>query len=620
MSVAFVQRTYVSTASSLNFAAASVSGHLLIVVASYSGSGTLTPPAGWTQIFFVSNNVSSIYEHQCAWWKISAGEQTLSGFTFSGGPGSGYWAALEYSGTDTTSPIDGVSTGAFASGTTTATCPSSTPSQPQEMAIALYGANISSDAGWTPPSGWTERVDGSDQANGSHTVGVSELARGTSTSATGTVTAVYGGSVAGTSIIGSQFHIKRANSAPTCGSVTAPAAGATVDASTTITWNAGSDPDGDAIVYDLDYSTDNGSSWTGITTGVSATSYAWTTSAIASSTACLVRVRARDALGATSAYSQSGLFTISHNSPPNAPTNLNPSGSTTIDCTAAQIFSWTFSDPNAGDTQSKFDLQYRVGTGAWTTVTQTTTSPSCTFAANTFTSGSSYEWQVRTYDSQGAVSAWSSSAFFTAATPPATPGITSPANGSTIGTQSGTVAWSAPSQADYQVRKVADNAGAADTTTIYYDSGDVVSSTARNAALSYPVNNRYEHLQVRIKNAGLWSSWADVRVYVSYTPPATPTLTATADPLNGRIVITFSDPAPTGSQPTVSSHDVYVRTAASSAVTDPGRPYSATGIRIAAAVGGTSWTDYLPGSLIAYEYQLVANGSNNTSTPSAWTS
>jgi hypothetical protein len=307
------------------------------------------------------------------------------------------------------------------------------------------------------------------------------------------------------------------------------------------------------------------------------------------------------------------------NTPPNAPILSSPANNATIDRGITQRFAWTFSDPDVGDSQSAFDLQYRVvGTTPWTTVSATTPNAFYDFAASTFAAGN-YEWQVRTYDSQGVVGPWCSSSFFTAATAPAQPTITAPVNGATV-QNTATLTWSAPNQTDYQWRRVADNAGSADTSTIYQDSGDVVDSTTRSVTLTFDTNNRYEHIQVRIKNAGLWSSWADIRVQVSYTPPTTATFTMAADPTTATRTLTITNPAPGSGVPATSYNDVYVRTAASSTVADTYRPYSATGTRIGTALAtNTAFVDRTPaGSPVVYEYRVVSVASNGTASDSGW--
>lgn len=299
------------------------------------------------------------------------------------------------------------------------------------------------------------------------------------------------------------------------------------------------------------------------------------------------------------------------NTAPNAPTLTNPIGSAVIDLTASNVFTWTFSDPDTGDTQSAYELRYRiVGAGSWTTTGMVTSAVSSrTIAASTFAAGD-YEWQVLTYDAIGAVGPFSSSSFFTAASPPATPTITSPSSGATISSSTSSIVWSTPNQTSYQVRKVADSAGSPDTATVYYDSGEVVDSAARTASLTFPTNSRFEHLQVRVKYSGLWSSWASVRVQVSYTAPATPTAVVTSNSPTGAVTIAATHPTPTGSQPTVTGFDLYRRTVGD----------TSTGIRVAANVAPTSsFVDWSVASGTAYEYRALDLGNNNTSTYSAWT-
>jgi hypothetical protein len=69
--------------------------------------------------------------------------------------------------------------------------------------------------------------------------------------------------------------------------------------------------------------------------------------------------------------------------------------------------------------------------------------------------------------------------------------------------------------------------------------------------------------------------------------------------------------------------DIWARTAASSPVTDPQRPYPA-GVRLAAgltlnAAQQTTWTDRAAASGCVYEYQAVVVAGGGITTPSAWT-
>jgi hypothetical protein len=289
---------------------------------------------------------------------------------------------------------------------------------------------------------------------------------------------------------------------------------------------------------------------------------------------------------------------------PNAPTLNSPATGTTVDRAGTQRLGWVFSDPNTGDTQSKFDLQYKLSGGAWVPITGTTPNNFVDITGGTFAAGS-YEWQARTYDAMGIVGPWSASSFFTAADMPGVPSITAPVSGSTVGLATATVTWSVAAQTDYQVRKCADLAGAPDTSTIYYDTGDVVDSVTRSVVLTFPVNGRWDHIQVRVKAAGLWSTWADCRVLVSYTAPMVPTLTATPNSATASIAVTITNPTPTGGQPPVTYNDVYI-----SSPLDP--EYRAATM---VPAGGT-WVWWTPAAARTYTIRVVAFGSNGTAATS----
>lgn len=118
--------------------------------------------------------------------------------------------------------------------------------------------------------------------------------------------------------------------------------------------------------------------------------------------------------GAADGPDTPGYILISYNLIPNAPTLVFPTTNFAYDTN--QDFRWLFSDDDDGDSQSAYELQYRVGAGAWTTTGKiTSTDQFHEFAAGTFAalSGQSVEWQVRTWDQSDAQGPWSASAFAT---------------------------------------------------------------------------------------------------------------------------------------------------------------------------------------------------------------
>lgn len=267
-------------------------------------------------------------------------------------------------------------------------------------------------------------------------------------------------------------------------------------------------------------------------------------------------VQASTAVGRAVTYATT--VALRGNNPPNAPTLTSPANSATLDRGGIQRFAWEFSDSDAGDSQSKYDLRYRlIGAGIWTTVSGTTPNSFRDFAAGAFVAGD-YEWQVRTYDSQGSVGTYSSSSFFTTADAPPTPTFTDPINGQTISTQSYEAVISAPNVDAVQWRSVADNAGVADPSTVYQDSGIVTVGDLRRHTFTFPVNNRVEHLQASIRVGGLWSPWADSTNPISYTPPVAPEVTKTPDPANAALIIGITNPAPGAGVPAAAYNDVEI--------------------------------------------------------------
>jgi hypothetical protein len=247
----------------------------------------------------------------------------------------------------------------------------------------------------------------------------------------------------------------------------------------------------------------------------------------------------------------------SFNAPPDAPTLTTMAAGGTVDRAAVNRASHTFSDPNPGDSQSAFDLRYRlVGAPTWTTVAAPTPNPFYDFAAGTFAAGD-YERQVRTYDSLGVVGPWSASGFFSAADVPDGPSITYPVNGQFVELEE-TLTWSTADQDAYQVRRVADDAGEPDPGVVYFDTGEVASTTARSLPLTFTVNDRIEHVQLRVKNDGLFSPWTSVSVEVSFAPPPTPLLAFEAEPDTASLVLTITNPEPAGDEPAAAYNDVYI--------------------------------------------------------------
>ena len=129
--------------------------------------------------------------------------------------------------------------------------------------------------------------------------------------------------------------------------------------------------------------------------------------------------------------------TVIFNLPPDPPV---PQASAGFDARDPARFTWTFSDPDAGDSQSAFKLRLREqGTGTWyyaqadgtLTVAEgwlTSSNEYWDLAADILTNGKTYEWQVATKDAAGVEGPYCDAQTFDTAIPPAKAIIVSPAH------------------------------------------------------------------------------------------------------------------------------------------------------------------------------------------------
>lgn len=299
--------------------------------------------------------------------------------------------------------------------------------------------------------------------------------------------------------------------------------------------------------YQIQLTTDNGQNWHNIipltTAGVTSQQYDFINEP--ESSLCKVRIRAYDG----SAYGEwdesEGVFTILHNQAPSAPTNLSPNG-IKIDRGASQRFSWQFNDPNSGDMQSKFDLQWRMqGSTTWLFVSQDTINNFYDFVANNFPRGT-IEWRVRTYDQEGLSGPYSDIATFFAGDKPSKPIIISPETH--VAVANPTVQWSSVGQIGFLLT-VKDG-----TETIFSRERN---STNKAETVTYSLANQEDYtIELRIRNAdGLYSDPAVREISVSYTPPAIPNIETVKG--NSYIQINITDQVPTGTQPNVLYHEIY---------------------------------------------------------------
>jgi glycine rich protein len=291
-----------------------------------------------------------------------------------------------------------------------------------------------------------------------------------------------------------------------------------------------------------------------------------------------------------------GSLTITYVFTPLAPSPQTPFNNTSVDGSSPIPFSWvnqTLQEP--GDAINGFEIQYRTTVGgAFTSLGhQASTNTFYNAPVGTFVNGTQVEWQVRSTSTIGGTGAWSISQFFTPIVAPAAPTVTVPAANASITSTPQTVTWNAVTgQQNYEVRRVADNAGVADPSTVYWDSG-ITSGTAHTiATVPFDQVTRTEHVQVRVMVSGLWSNWADVKVNVAIVPPTLPNITVVSNPTLALNTITFANP---GGGTAPNHNDLY-----------RSDPLNAE-IRIATGIPvNGSYIDRAVASKITYTYRGVA--------------
>lgn len=291
---------------------------------------------------------------------------------------------------------------------------------------------------------------------------------------------------------------------------------------------------------------------------------------------------------------------------PNAPTlTVEPN----FDATVAQTLNWTFSDPDAGNTQSAYQLIIiKVSDGTTSLDTGKVISATASYAlgASALTNALQYQWKVRTWDNSDAVGPYSSlSSFYCSAKPTTT--ITIPVtDGTTVTTSSLTPNWTysdleSEASTAYQVKLTT----SADV--VLYDSGKVTATSVTALTIPYTLANSTSY-KVKVTTwdgKGIASTEAVRTLVTSFTVPATPTITATAQA--SYIAIAITNPAPAGAQPTISYQDVYRRVTGTTSY-----------IRIVTGIANNgSYNDYATASGVSYDYYVQANGTNATSANSA---
>ena len=310
---------------------------------------------------------------------------------------------------------------------------------------------------------------------------------------------------------------------------------------------------------------------------------------------------------------------------PFTPTWVSPINGQPADVGLGLLLDWTFSDPDPTDSQKDFAISRQIGAGAlayfrasdstWQVAevqNASGTSSRTLAAAWGVHTDAVHTYKAKVWDQANVASAYSDAMAVTPSTP-VNPTITAPTPAQVITGDQVTITWTVAEQTAWRVELLT-NPGAVLTFDTGWAPNSLVPGTPSQLSYTVPTilaDNSGWTLRLTTRNTeGLASTPVTVNFTVDYIAPATPTLVATAQPALGVIRIVITNPAPSGGQPAIADNDVYRRRTGD----------AASAIRIATGVANNgTYDDWQAVAGVAYEYQILANGVNGTSTAGAWT-
>ena len=301
------------------------------------------------------------------------------------------------------------------------------------------------------------------------------------------------------------------------------------------------------------------------------------------------------------------------NQVPTAPTLTTRAA---FDATDPALFEWTFNDSDVGDAQSAYRLVItEAGAGSPTYDSTKTTSANeyATLAGSTLTNDGSWLWHVTTWDGSDAQSPVSvDGAFATSAT--GTVDITDPAVDNPAGliTSWYDVIWAVTGliQDAYRVQVIR-----TDTSAPISDTGWVAGTdpTYRVTGLISDVACR---VNVTVRNdLEIETNTASRLLTASYSGPDTPTITVAegtlaSDDDGPHLVVTVTNPVPTGSRPDVTTNNIYRRPYDAKSASDA---YTLIG----QAIPDGEYSDYTAAGDVTYEYYASAVATSGGTTDSS---
>lgn len=273
-------------------------------------------------------------------------------------------------------------------------------------------------------------------------------------------------------------------------------------------------------------------------------------------------------------------YVLAVNFAPTAPTWITGTAGTVetngaaFDVSASLVLDWVFNDPNTTDTQGSYALSRQIGAATvqyWRTsdstwqaaeVQNTSATTSLTLTTGQWLGGGgasdlAHVYKVKTWDSGGAVSAYSAGLSVIPSTR-ADPTLTAPTPAQILNTGIVTATWTVADQSAYRVT-VTNTA----TSVLTHDSGWQADPTGLVTGYDVPIvlpDGFAGSLTLQTKNAeGLSSVVRTVAFSVDFVEPVAPIITLADAAASGGINATITQAAPTGAQPATVQLDLYHR-------------------------------------------------------------
>ena len=276
----------------------------------------------------------------------------------------------------------------------------------------------------------------------------------------------------------------------------------------------------------------------------------------------------------------------SHNQAPFAPTvpAVEP-----FDAGADKVLPWTFEDPNPSDEQSAYSLEVeRTDTGATVVTTGKVTSGTeeYTVTGGALTNGIGYRFRVQTWDLEDEPSPFSEWRSFSP-TAAATVAITSPPADALLITSSTLVEWTythptSDPQSEWRVRLL-------DGATVVQTTG-WTAGTAASYLLQGMESGAYT-LELQVRTDGVPSNVDAQSLTIDVDTPDEPLLTV--DERDGYARVSIENPAPTGDRPLIVDNQLFRRR----------QGVGDAWVRIAVDLGNSpNYDDYNLAGATPYEY------------------